>query len=374
MNFNLHDHTILLTVSGSRAYGIHTPQSDVDVKGVCVPSKEYFFGVRKRFEQVDRKSHFDVFAQYLNEEQRVASTREKLEGVIYSLQKFIRLAADANPNILDVLFCRNQEILFQTPLGEKLRENRGLFISAKVKHTFSGYALAQLKRIKGHRKWLLEPPKGPPKRSDFDLDEQLLSKHERNCLQDAIRKQLDLWEWDFGDMQHSDVLYVKNNISEILADMGIHSDNKWIPAARSLGAAEDLIAHIGKERKFIGAKRNWQQYQTWRKQRNPIRAEMERKHGYDLKHAAHLVRLLRMGLEILTTGKINVWRGDIDAEELIAIRNGQWSYEELLEWAGRAGQKLDEVYQAQQYDIPREPQREKIEGLCIDLITCFLGQ
>ena len=59
--------------------------------------------------------------------------------------------------------------------------------------------------------------------------------------------------------------------------------------------------------------------------------ELEEQFGYDTKHAMHLVRLLRMGAEILSTGQVNVLRSD--ATELLEIRNGKWSYDELLEYA-----------------------------------------
>ena len=47
--------------------------------------------------------------------------------------------------------------------------------------------------------------------------------------------------------------------------------------------------------------KHWDSYQTWKTHRNPTRAELEPQHGYDTKHAMHLIRLMRMGLEVLET-------------------------------------------------------------------------
>ena len=54
--------------------------------------------------------------------------------------------------------------------------------------------------------------------------------------------------------------------------------------------------------------KHWDSYQTWKTHRNPARAELERQHGYDTKHAMHLIRLMRMGLEVLETGDLGVRR------------------------------------------------------------------
>lgn len=62
--------------------------------------------------------------------------------------------------------------------------------------------------------------------------------------------------------------------------------------------------------------------------RNPARAALERAHGYDTKHAMHLVRLMRMGIEALEEGELRVRRGD--AEELRAIREGALDHEAFV--------------------------------------------
>lgn len=69
------------------------------------------------------------------------------------------------------------------------------------------------------------------------------------------------------------------------------------------------------------------------------RAELEAQHGYDTKHAMHLVRLLRMGEEILSTGRVNVRRED--ADELMAIRKGALSYDQLLEQSETLGTRIE---------------------------------
>jgi len=69
----------------------------------------------------------------------------------------MRLAADANPNILELLFSPPDCIKLMTPYMEKLIDNRDLFISKKIRFTYAGYAFNQLKRIKGHRAYLLSP-------------------------------------------------------------------------------------------------------------------------------------------------------------------------------------------------------------------------
>lgn len=51
----------------------------------------------------------------------------------------------------------------------------------------------------------------------------------------------------------------------------------------------------------------------------------------ELLNCTHVVRLIRMGEEILTEGIVHVKRPD--AKELLAIRNGDWSYEQLLAFA-----------------------------------------
>ena len=95
-------------------------------------------------------------------------------------------------------------------------------------------------------------------------------------------------------------------------------------AADALRVNEVTIYRWLREREFQAAyrqaRRDWENYQSWKKNRNPARARLEAQFGYDTKHAQHLIRMLRMGIEILRDCEVRVRRKD--AAELRAIRAG----------------------------------------------------
>ena len=384
MNFDLRARTILLTVAGSRAYGIHKRESDVDLKGVAVPPEPFFLGFAQKFEQADSPTAMSVFGDLLDGDERAAVERTKLEGSVYEIRKFLALAADNNPNILDVLFSRDAEIRLATPAGRLLRENRDLFLSAKAKHTFSGYATAQLKRIKGHRKWLLDPPDHMPARAEYGLPEHtLIPADQLAAANAAVRKKIDGWELDLSGLADAEIIHVTDQVAHHLAEirtaLGFETelDAKWLAAARHVGLDANLIYVMQKEREYEAAARHFRQYEEWKTNRNPDRAALEAKYGYDAKHAGHLVRLLRMGREILETGRVHVWRGASDggpgdAEEILAIRNGAWAYDDLVAWAESEDSALETLYKERRYVVPRNSDRAAIDALCVSIVRSMI--
>jgi hypothetical protein len=88
---------------------------------------------------------------------------------------------------------------------------------------------------------------------------------------------------------------------------------------------------------------NWKHYWTWKKERNEARSQLEEQYGYDTKHAAHLIRLLRMGVEILRGEGVKVYRPD--AQELLGIRNGSMTYEQVLAHAEDLNKEMESLYE-----------------------------
>ncbi len=132
----LEQRTILLTKYGSHAYGTNTPQSDLDYKGVCIPPPEYYLGLKSINEYNT--------AGGKNFTKNVAGD---IDVVVAHINKFVRDAMNGVPNNLDVLFCRDEDIIHIDEFGKELRSMRKEFLSKALKHKFCGYAKSQKHKI-----------------------------------------------------------------------------------------------------------------------------------------------------------------------------------------------------------------------------------
>ncbi len=114
---------------------------------------------------------------------------------------------------------------------------------------------------------------------------------------------------------------------------------------------------------FDAEQKRWNNYTTWRAERNESRAQLEEDYGFDTKHAVHLIRLLRMGEEILTRGEVLVARPD--AEDLMSLRTGGWTIEQVMDEARRHLKALPDLVSASR--LPERPKRAQINELVIEL-------
>lgn len=137
------DQLIGLMTAGSVSYGISTENSDVDLVGLCMPPLHYIFpSLTGSINGFDQTPVFEEFQQHHIED------GDKLYDVkVYSLIRYFFLATAGNPNIIDTLFTSREHIRYSTPILEKLRENRKLFLSKACYPKFKGYAYAELKNI-----------------------------------------------------------------------------------------------------------------------------------------------------------------------------------------------------------------------------------
>lgn len=122
------DRIILSGIVGSTAYGLATPDSDVDRLGVYqIPTREMFY--------INGPSQLDKSWVQTNP-----------DITMHELFKFVKLCAGCNPTVMELLWLENHEQLNFT--GAQLIELRSDLLSRKVGKTYGGYAAQQMKRLK----------------------------------------------------------------------------------------------------------------------------------------------------------------------------------------------------------------------------------
>lgn len=345
-------HNIYKCRVGSFAYGMNTPTSDEDYAGIFVQPIEYFFGLKAFDQQVEQT--------------------EEVDTTLYSLRKYANLAIANNPNVMELMFVDPSDILLVAPEMTDLLRIRKSFLSQKCRKTYLGYAAAQLHRIRTHQKWIGQ---------EFEAMKILLP-----LAQDGLICQS--WvEWRFGKNMVTRMEAPHNSGEVILhpnwkKELPIlkNDQNNYLEQLKGLGIVcpqeEDEAFwsnHPARGQVFMkhlydAAKKQRDQYVTWMAERNPVRHEMEVKFGYDTKHAAHLVRLLRMGYEILTEGEVRVKRPD--AAELLAIRRGSMTFEEITAYADEMITKIEGVTE---FVVPEQPDYDLINKTIIQITQNALG-
>ena len=115
---------LLECISGSRAYGLATPQSDTDIKGVFYLPKSRYFGL-----------HSDYVPQVNNESNDI---------VYYELGRYVELLLQNNPNMMELLGTPSDKILYKHPLMDSF--NAEWFVSKLCQNTFAGFANSQIKK------------------------------------------------------------------------------------------------------------------------------------------------------------------------------------------------------------------------------------
>ena len=242
---------------GSKAYGCqeHGHESDLDIASIVMPPKNFLFphldGHVNGFGKI--RNDFKTYQQHHIEFKEMNC---QVDILAYGISQFFHLAADNNPNVLELLFIPEYCIRHETSIYQHIRKNRSLFVHKGCYHKFRGYAYQQLKKL------------------------------------DA-----------------------------------------------------------GGERK---SKR---------------RQESIEKYGFDTKFCYHIVRLLLECEQLLETGKMRL---DRDARMYKAVRNGEWTVEQVKEFFYDKSPAIEKLYDTS--DLQYEPDREQIRSLLVECIEIHYGR
>lgn len=333
--------------AGSRAYGTNLPTSDVDIRGVFVADPVSIRTPFFHLEEVEIPGEHDV--------------------KFFELNKFMKLLIEQNPNIVELLWTNGSDVIVSSPAFEMLRQERGNLLTSKIAATTVGYATSQIRRIKGHNRWISNPqPKREPEQLDFTSVVYNFTNYRewnKKVPFDGFSA-LELGDDHYGLFRDDGKSWRDKRGNPILKEKSYFDgmSSYVLQVFTKKGRTPDLVVKVNK-RQFQEAHENWKNYWNWKENRNTTRSVLEERHGYDTKHALHCVRLLRMGHEALTEGVIRVKRPD--AKELLSIRAGAWTYEEVVEYAEHMNNEVEKAVQTTQ--LPKSLNMVRVANLVMSV-------
>lgn len=289
---------IYLTLSGSYGYGTNIDTSDIDLRGVLVEQPKYLYGLQ-------------TFEQFENRE---------TDTVIYGLKKFINLCINANPNSLELLGTDEDCIYYQNESGKLLRENVDIFLTKRVIYSFGNYATAQLRRL-----------------SNALCRDHYEEVEKQKHISETLISQMEHFNRTHTSFDDNAIKIYINEQDELVFDI----DLKGYPL-------KDFVSIYSGMSNTV---------KTYGKLNHRNRKKDDKKL---YKHAMHLIRLLITGKDILN-GKGLITRRTKENELLMNIRNGYYTFDELIEMSEEYMVKFNES--AQNSSLPKRVDKEKVDQL-----------
>ena len=116
--------------------------------------------------------------------------------------------------------------------------------------------------------------------------------------------------------------------------------------------------------------REYKEYQEWVEKRNQKRYSKAVEAGYNQKNMCHCIRLLTMAKEISEGKGFKLWRTD-DRDFLIGIKNGDYTYEYLIDYAEKLLADVNE--NLQKSNLPDKVDKDFVNDLTIYCRAKYYG-
>lgn len=338
-------HIIFECISGSRAYGLDTPNSDTDIRGVFILPVDDFFSL-KYIGQVNNESNDIVY---------------------YELRKFIDLCASNNPNILEMLNVPERCVLYEHPLFKTITMK--IFLSKQCEFSFANYAYSQIKKARGLEKKIVNPME-KERKSILDFCFILDNGKSVELKKFLATQKLDQNNCGLSRIPHMRDCYnlyvsAELNLSGIARNELSNDVNLSIIPKGETPVAMLFFNKDG----YSSYCKKYREYWDWAKKRNEARYSTTIIQGknYDAKNMMHTFRLLHMAKEIAVESRIIVERPD--REYLLGIKDGEYGYEELVENAELLKAELAELYRDS--SLPDFPDLKVINELLVTIRQQF---
>jgi uncharacterized protein len=311
-------HTKLFEIiTGSHLYGTNTPESDKDYLGVFIPNIEYILGFRK-VEEMD--------LSISDKTDDGKNTKDAVDKKLYEFRKYMKLAMEGNPNLIETLFINEPNIVEINDVGREILANRHLFPHKGIKQKFLGYAFSQKHKMIIKRDNYFDLKEAYTYLKRFDDKKYIM---EVALLPDCPK-------------------YIKMNVDKTHNTKFVQiGDLQILPSTvivKTLSKLKERLDKVGNREGLL------------------------LKYGFDVKFASHTIRLLLEGKELLQSG--NLVFPLKEAEMLKDIKNGKWAVTKVLDLAEDIEKEFDSLVENSK--LPSKPRFKEIEQLTINIIKRYI--
>ncbi|MDX1654467.1 MAG: nucleotidyltransferase domain-containing protein [Candidatus Competibacteraceae bacterium] len=261
------------------------------------------------------------------------------EREIYEVGSFIKRVVDQQPEALEMLWVLEGRVSHRSPAAELLRRQRKELLSKKTYSSFSGAADALRRQLDQQFEWLHKPqPRHPPLQARYTE----VLWYAPDCPEGSRDGS---WCRAVQVGQDTYALYAwQKDCQEQPAAWDWWGDNGQVllsPSEAFEGRHPDLVVHVN-VRDYQKAHKLWEQYWAWKARMDQETDCPERRCGYDTATAMEMIRLQRMGRELLTEGQLWVHRPD--RRELMDIRAGLIPYPDMMALWEEEDSKLKQAH------------------------------
>ena len=279
---------IMRSIFGSQLYGSNTPTSDLDYKSVFIPSARDILMQRAK----------GVVSNSTKTDNNIKNSVEDIDDESFSLHKFMQMLNAGDMIATELLFIPKEKLIVTSKLWDSILASRHLLISKEIKG-FKGYVSKQVSKygVKGSRvaavRIVLDALKG------FEIVHGGNSK---------VVTFSDKWESLAEGIEWINIVDIPQPSGKSMLHLEVCG--RKVPYTVSI---KEGIYVLQKLFDNYGSRA----------------LQAENNEGVDWKSTAHAVRVCQQAIELLDTGFITFPRPN--AQELIAIKTGEFNFKEIAE-------------------------------------------
>lgn len=313
--------------SGSHLYGLNTPTSDMDYVGVYIEDNFEDF-----IDPFNTKDEMDMSIKSKKENGR--NDKDAVDEKYFHIKKFIKLCADNNPSVLEMLFAPEDCIEYVDPDFKTLiLDHPEMFVNAKLIDRFIGYAKSQ-------------EQKSYTKSENYVTLNTFYNSLKR--VANLKTKQATMRE----AVLHVDPELFKGKANQNPVDIVYEVGDMKFPSGITI---KEAIARI--EDRFSRASH---------------RIEGIFINKYEPKFMSHTIRLLEEGYQLLTTGKVSFpFTGKV-FNDIMSIKLGNTPVEDVPEIVNEYKERLSELEKV--HTLPKTADYEAIKRAYLLLVVSMYNR